>query len=292
MAKYPGATVRLLPATRLSGKTLKPVRVNLHTQAGTGSLYNFFNQAYRASSHFWVSKTGVVEQYVDTGYAAEADLEGNGSTISIETEGTGEPWTPAQLNAIIHLVAWCVNTHKIPKRLATSSKPDATSHGISWHRLGIDGNFPALPSPYAGRLQRGGGMLYSLSRGKLCPTNNRIDQIPAVLEGVQNLDPTTPVPIPPTPTPSLEYDMDKLDLRNAQNVPVKGRHVNNLQGLLLAAGYGPTGLVGTNGKPDGVGGAKTKEYVGQWQVKTNTGDGKGHADYVVGDGTWKSIIEA
>jgi hypothetical protein len=203
MAIYPGASVRLIDTRYLSGAGMAVYnRENLHTQAGNGSLYNFFNASGRASSHFWVAKSGLVEQYVDTALQAEADLDGNDATISVETEGTSEPWTDAQVNAIIALSQWIIGHHGMTMALATSSKTDSSSRGLSWHRLGIDGNFPALPSRYAGRQQRGGGMHYSSSFGKTCPTEARIDQIfdrvwPAVSGGV-----TPPNPQPPNPNPT------------------------------------------------------------------------------------------
>ena len=105
--------------------------------------------------------------------------------------------------------------------------------------------------------------------------------------------PPAPVPAAPTPTatPTLEYAMDTLDLRTADRTPVRGRHVDNLQGLLLAAGEGPAGLVGANGRPDGIGGPGTQAALGRFQVRTNTGDGRGHADYVAGANTWRALIE-
>jgi hypothetical protein len=105
---------------------------------------------------------------------------------------------------------------------------------------------------------------------------------------------SNPIPVPPpaTPAPQRKYAMNRLDLTNAQNVPVRDIHVDNLQALLLAAGYGPEGLIDPRtGRPDGVAGAATKRYVGDWQVNKNVGDGHGHADYIVGDGTWISLIE-
>jgi hypothetical protein len=105
-------------------------------------------------------------------------------------------------------------------------------------------------------------------------------------------NPITPPPPPALPpTPPEEYNMDRLDLSNAASSSVTGRHVDNLQGLLLAAGYGPAGLVGKNGRPDGIAGKTTQACVADWQVKTNTGDGNGNADLIVGAGTWKSLIE-
>jgi len=207
MALYPGATHRLLSTSYLSGLGMAAYnRVNLHVAAGYGSLFNYFNQPKRASSHFWVARSGLVEQYVDTRLRAEADLHGNDATISIETESKGEAWTEPQVQAIIALVIWICDTHGIPKVLAQNSAVGASSKGISWHRLGIDGNFPALPSRYAGRLQRGGGMRYSLSRGKTCPVEPPIDQIhdrvlPGVAGGTTPPPTTTPPPSTGGPTP-------------------------------------------------------------------------------------------
>jgi hypothetical protein len=205
MAIYPGANVRLIDTSYLSGRSMAVYnRVNLHVQAGTGSLYGFFNQSGRASSHFWVSYGGTVEQYVDTKLQAEADLDGNDATISIETEGgTGstadvDGWTEAQLAAIAGIVRWAMDTHGIPRKLADNAfSGNDSSKGLSWHRLGIDGNFPALPDIRAGRKQRGGGMYYSSSTGKVCPGGGKIQQIPGILDRVNGGAGTTPPPLPP-----------------------------------------------------------------------------------------------
>lgn len=217
MALYPRADVRLLDSQYVPGKTLYAYnRVNLHVQAGNGSLYGFFNAPNRASSHFWVSKKGAVEQYVDTKYRAEADLDGNDATISIETEGgTGstadsDPWTDAQIEALVPLIEWIMDTHKIPKVLAESAHTNSTSRGLSWHRLGIDGNFPDLPDIRAGREQRGSDaqMHYSSSQGKVCPGGGKIKQVPYILDLILGNDPTPPEPVEPEDpdTGGLEVD--------------------------------------------------------------------------------------
>lgn len=71
---------------------------------------------------------------------------------------------------------------------------------------------------------------------------------------------------------------------------VTGEYVGILQALLLAKGYGPDGLVGKDGRPDKVGGASTKKYLGEFQVNTGTGTG-GKADYVVGAKTWAALLK-
>jgi hypothetical protein len=96
-----------------------------------------------------------------------------------------------------------------------------------------------------------------------------------------------------TETPStkdLAAMMPKLDLREAATTPVKGEGVRQLQGLLLAAGYGPDGLIGEDGRPDGSAGSGTRTVVGEFQTKTGTGKKDGSPDYVVGEATWKALL--
>lgn len=220
MARFPGATWRPLDPQFLPGRALTVHnRVNLHVTAGTGSPFGTFSHPGEPSSHFYVAKDGAVEQFVDTDFQAEGDFDGNDATISIETEGAypanvaqTEPWTDAQVATLAQLFAWAVQTHGIRVQLASDSKIGDSSKGLSWHRLGIDGNFPNLPDPHAGRLQRGGGMHYSTSRGKLCPGDAKIDQIPGILAlavaggtilAGSHAGVPTPVPAPvPAPAPA------------------------------------------------------------------------------------------
>ena len=217
MAIYPGATVQLLDRKYAGYNALVAHnRMNLHVAVSLAStLFGYFNRAYRPSSHMYVLKNGRAIQYVDSSRAAEADLEGNNATFSVETQGglfnaQSEPWTPEQCETLADMYAWYHKTHGTPLRLATDSKLGASSKGLSWHRLGIDGNFPGLPNMLAGRLQRGGGMHYSTSRGKVCPGDAKIQQIPGILARAAAIaggaipveNPVTPTPLPePTPVP-------------------------------------------------------------------------------------------
>lgn len=186
MAIYPKAIWKPIP---LKGRRALTIynRMGLHVGVTeTTSLFSFFRKV-GVDSHFYVRKDGTVEQYVDTSLRANADLEGNDATISVETQGglknaNGEPWTEAQLQALAELFAWAVKTHGLKVQIASSSKIGEESKGLSWHRLGINGNFPALPSVLAGRNQRGGGMYYSRATGKACPGDSKIKQIPTIFE--------------------------------------------------------------------------------------------------------------
>jgi|GEM_PF-6677593 len=214
MAIYPGAVVRLVPRT--FKRATERNRINLHTAVSNStSLYPMFSKG-GACSHFYVREDGTVEQYIDTARYSAADLDGNDATISIETwDGyTGRPgwepppWTAAQVKALVALCRWICATHDIPVRLAENSKVGSSSRGISWHRLGVDGAFPRLPDPRAGRLQRGGGMHYSSAVGKVCPGDARIAQIPGIVAAIGAPAPG-PTP-PPAPTPPPPDDLEVL----------------------------------------------------------------------------------
>lgn len=78
----------------------------------------------------------------------------------------------------------------------------------------------------------------------------------------------------------LTVDMDTIDLRDADDV-VRGRHVDNLQGLLKATRvpqWDP-------GAVDGLGGARTRESVRAFQVSNQLAP-----DMIVGPLTWGRLI--
>lgn len=184
------------------------------------------------------------EQYLPLDNYSKADGDGNDASISVETQGgvhdaQNEPWDAGQVKRLAWIFAECVKRFpSLPVRLATSSKIGEESKGLSWHRLGIDGNFPALPSLLAGRLQRGGGMHYSKSYGKICPGNAKIAQMPEVLAlAAAMLDetvaspPSTPSAPPPAPVGNgggVKNWLQKGD---------RGDAVRSLQSRLKALGY-------------------------------------------------------
>lgn len=207
MARFPGAIWKPITAGKGRQKLTVFNRMNLHVAVSeAASLHSFFNVSGRVDSHFYVRKDGTVEQYVDTSMRAFADLEGNDATISVETQGgvknaNSEPWTGPQIQALVELFVWAHKTHGIPLRQALNSHLGSSSQGLSWHRLGIDGNFPTT-GILRGRNQRGGGMYYSRSRGKICPGDAKIMQIPQILELATDMvlaGNSKPRPKPPKP---------------------------------------------------------------------------------------------
>lgn len=210
MAIYPGARKRLIAKHNNGNRRMKQVRrMNLHVAVSeASSLYGFFSGA-GVCSHFYVDKKGNVEQYIDTAYASQADLQGNYYTISVETQGgvnnpDGEPWTEAQIVALAKLWDWARDTHGIKNRIATGTRNTAESEGLSWHRLGIKGNFSRRKGLASISYGGGAGLLYSTAYGKVCPGDAKINQIPEIFEraGSGSKPVSNPKPTPATPKPS------------------------------------------------------------------------------------------
>lgn len=180
----PFATYRPIAWAEARDDDTNPTCVILHLTASEATSQHgyFSNPANKACSNTHVARSGHIEQYIRGDRLSAADSYGSSRAFSIETQGadaTGR-WTPEQCESIARILAWAHQTYSIPLRLMTSS---ATSErGIGWHRLGVNGNFPSLPNILAGRTQRGGGEVWSSAFGKVCPGDNRIKQIPAILE--------------------------------------------------------------------------------------------------------------
>lgn len=177
---------------RLLGKQTQPKMsshdiICLHTMVGylasTDSMFRSSGFS-GVESHFgvggaWGSDVaqnldGVVYQWQDPTFTADANLNGNHRVISIETADNApksasdiKPWTPKQLDSIVELVAWLCHTYDIPVALIADTKPGR--RGIAYHRQGID--------PW----RVSGGELWSNSRGKECPGDVRIAQIKNVI---------------------------------------------------------------------------------------------------------------
>lgn len=170
MAWYPKAIRK--PITKHDTPMDRYQAICNHVAVSEGmSLYGYFVNV-EVCSHFYVRKTGKVEQYVDTRFRAPANYQGNDSLISIETQGgvhsaETEPWTPEQVQALAELHAWISKTHGIPLVLMKDSK--ASSRGVGYHKLGVD--------PW----RVAGGELWSKSAGKICPGAKKISQIPTII---------------------------------------------------------------------------------------------------------------
>lgn len=169
--RYPNAVWRPLPENSTQRK-ITATQVIVHTAVDSpaaSSLFPFFSRGdVGAESHFFVKRNGVVEQYMDTGVMANANRTADVRAISIETEDDGNPeglpWTDSQLRALTDLIAWCCDTHRIPRSLC----PAHDRPGLGWHSMfGFKD-----PIAQTGPLDNP----WSSFRGKTCPGKTRIGQ--------------------------------------------------------------------------------------------------------------------
>lgn len=211
----------------LAGPPLPPLTADiicLHTMVASLAQTdrNFRAQGTAGTfSHFGVGEVGEIVQWQDTALRAAANLDGNHRVISIETADRGglflawdtsrddvPEWTPAQVDSLGMLVAAMCHAHAIPCELIPDTRPGR--RGVAYHRQGCDGNYADGRKP--------GGELWSSARGKVCPGDRRIAQIPtvlararAILGTVVSSSPNGPAAPPTTSTPGGDVELtDRL----------------------------------------------------------------------------------
>lgn len=184
MTRYPGAIWRPLDRNYTARKRSRTDCVILHIAVSeAASLYGWFNNPEAgSSSHLYVRRDGVTEQYMDMDHISWANGDGNGRSITVETQGMGSgTWSSAQVAKLAEICRWANAQYGVPLELMPDSKP--SSRGIGHHRLGCD--------PY----RVPGGERWSKAYGKICPGPDRIPQIPTIIAaakgGIQHASVTT-----------------------------------------------------------------------------------------------------
>jgi len=143
---HPDATRRPLPRD-MGGALTRSRGLILHVQAGDNSPHGWFNRDdVQASSHWWVSRAGRLEQYVPADRVAWAQAAGNSAWHSVETEGwPGEGLTAEQIGTLSRLYRWGHDHWGWALHLAD----DPAGTGLGWHGMGgaAWGGHPDCPGP-------------------------------------------------------------------------------------------------------------------------------------------------
>jgi hypothetical protein len=133
------------PVGNHGGPMSQQLGLVLHVQEGNNSLAGWFNNPVsEASSTYWVSKSGVLEQYVDANVCAWAQGDGNTTYQSVESEGYHtEALTPAQVATLGRLYDWGAGTYGWANALAETPG----QRGFGWHGMGGNawGGHPDCP---------------------------------------------------------------------------------------------------------------------------------------------------
>ncbi|MFD9517075.1 N-acetylmuramoyl-L-alanine amidase [Streptomyces sp. NPDC059979] len=133
-AWMPDATRKPLAVNFTPGGIREMRGLVLHVQEGENSLHDRFSDpAVESSSHFWVSQSGEIEQYVSAHDRAWAQSAGNPSWLSVETSGFAHrPLTAQQVDSVARIYAWGMAQHGWP--LEPASTPLGRGFGI--HSMG------------------------------------------------------------------------------------------------------------------------------------------------------------
>jgi hypothetical protein len=227
----------------------------LHVQQGNNSLAGWFNNpGAGASSTWWVSKTGVLEQYVDANVSAWAQAQGNSTYNSIESEGyTTEPLTAAAEATLARLYKWGHDVYGWPYSLAES--PGV--RGFGWHGMG--------------------GAAWGGHTG--CPGDLRKNRRQAILTAAQGSAPA-PDPKPPTPAPKPPAGVPPLHVdyfgrTHNSTVPDVRTYQQQMKNRGWAIGV------------DGIFGPQSEQVTVQYQREKHL-----TADGLVGPQTWNSVFTA
>ena len=139
MAIYPQAVLKLLPENETQAP-IDPRATIAHTAVdapGDTKLWLYFGRTdVKVETHFYIENDGTVTQMMDTNVETDAQQIADKFAISYETEDDGDPvgnpWTPEQLQSIIDLNVWCIETHpEITPEIIT----DPRGSGLGWHSM-------------------------------------------------------------------------------------------------------------------------------------------------------------
>jgi hypothetical protein len=155
-----------------------------------------------ADWHWYNPKVGPGIQYIDLDLQCWASGSGNRTLPAFESQGglgtaaqvNAEPWNDNQIENAARFYAHLVETEGAPLQVMPNSLPG--SRGLAGHRHGID--------PW----RCAGGESWSSSRGKLCPGDAKMAQLPVIVARASEIVHGSPTPTPtPQPVTVLEEDM-------------------------------------------------------------------------------------
>ena len=138
MARFDCAVWR--PISGNQGGRISPnLGLILHHAVQNGSVWPTFEHG-DVSAHFWVSQTGLIEQYVDSDVVAWHAMQLNSRYCGVETEGCAsaangyaDPMSDAMVSGLGRLFAEGMRRHGWPALLANA---DGQS-GFGYHRMAV-----------------------------------------------------------------------------------------------------------------------------------------------------------
>ncbi|WP_235094203.1 peptidoglycan-binding protein [Streptomyces sp. A1-5] len=142
MAWYSDAKKMELEPESDAQPAIRPTQLIFHSIAAPWTperVYEYWRDSTNLESHFGVGFDGRVAQYIGTQTRADSNMyanrrsDGTGA-VSVETASNlnhTDPWTPAQVSALIRLGVWMHQHHGVPLRICRN----ASDPGFGVHRM-------------------------------------------------------------------------------------------------------------------------------------------------------------
>lgn len=142
MAWYPGATRMELQPESDNQPAIRPTQFIVHSIVAPWTpqrTYEYWRDSTNLESHFGLGYDGSLGQFIGTETRADANAAANRradgtGAVSLESASNleaSDPWTAAQVEALIKLGVWLHEKHGIPLRICRSADDD----GFGYHRL-------------------------------------------------------------------------------------------------------------------------------------------------------------
>ncbi|GAA2802847.1 N-acetylmuramoyl-L-alanine amidase [Streptomyces showdoensis] len=213
MAWYPGATKYELQPESDSQPAIRPTQLIMHSIIAPWTAkrtFEYWRDSTNLESHFGLGYEGDLGQFIGTETRADANYRANRrpdgtGAVSVETASNlkgSDPWTPAQVEALIELGVWLHKTHGIPLRICRSWDDP----GFGYHRLHEE---------------------WAVS-GTSCPGDARVKQFrEVVFPGIVARAGGQPAPTPKPPTaPRPVVDLSRLIAAARTDPPKAGTPVS------------------------------------------------------------------
>jgi hypothetical protein len=142
MAWYPAAEKMELQPESDSQPAIRPTQFIVHSIVAPWTpqrTYEYWRDSTNLESHFGLGYDGSLGQFIGTQTRADANAAANlradgTGAVSLESASNlqaSDPWTPAQVEALIKLGVWLHQEHGIPLRICRT----ADDPGFGYHRL-------------------------------------------------------------------------------------------------------------------------------------------------------------
>jgi hypothetical protein len=161
MAWYPAAEKMELQPESDSQPAIRPTQFIVHSIVAPWTpqrTYEYWRDSTNLESHFGLGYDGSLGQFIGTQTRADANAAANlradgTGAVSLESASNlqaSDPWTPAQVEALIKLGVWLHQEHGIPLRICRT----ADDPGFGYHRLFDAWNPSAHSCPGGARVKQ------------------------------------------------------------------------------------------------------------------------------------------